>query len=73
MKTNCIRTFMAAVIFSSLVLPSIGFAHEPVGPMHAIPVETVDSRLAYPTDIHVQVIDQGVEVKGNSNARGIKT
>lgn len=64
MNINRIRTLMAGVVLSCLMMPMTGFSHEAVDPLHAIPVETVDSRLAYPTEIHVQVTDQGVEVKG---------
>lgn len=54
-----------------LVLP-VAHAHEPVDPAHAIAFETVDSRLAYPTEIHVQETEQGVEVKGKLKRKGHK-
>lgn len=73
MKTNRIRTLMAAVVFSCLVTPLTGFAHEAVDPLHSIPIETVDSRLAYPTEIHVAVTDQGVEVEGKIKRKGHKS
>ena len=53
-------------------MPLTGFAHEAVDPLHAIPVETVDSHLVNPTGIHVQVTDQGVEVKGTLKRKGHK-
>lgn len=64
MYTNRYRALITAVIFSGLVTPLTGFAHEPVDTLHATPIETVGSRLASPTEIHVQVTSQGVEVKG---------
>jgi len=70
MKTNRIRTLMTAAVFSCLVTPFTGFAHEPVDSMHAIPVETVDSSMARPSGVHVQVTDQGVEVKGKIKRKG---
>ena len=70
MKSN--RNLMMAVTFSCLVTPLTGFAHEPADPMHGIPIEMVDSRLAKPTEIHVQVTDQGVEVKGKLKRKGHK-
>jgi len=72
MNSNHIRNLMTAVVFSGLVLPFTGFAHESVDTLHAIPVETLDSRLASPTEIHVQVTDQGVEVKGKLKRKGHK-
>jgi len=72
MKTNRIRTLMTTVVFSCLIMPLTGFAHEAIDPLHAIPVETVDSRLANPTGIHVQVTGQGVEVKGTLKRKGHK-
>jgi len=64
MNSRYLHRLRGAALFCCLVLPLMGFAHEPVDTLHAIPVETVDSRLASPTEIHVQVTDQGVEVKG---------
>ena len=72
MKTNRIRNLMTAVIFSGFVTPLTGFAHEPVDPLHSIPIEMVDSRMAKPTGIHVQLMDQGVEVKGKLKRKGHK-
>ncbi len=72
MYTNRYRALITAVIFSALVTPLTGFAHEAVDTLHAIPVETVSSRLASPTEIHVQVTDQGVEVKGKLKRKGHK-
>ena len=64
MNSRYLHRLRGAALFCCLVLPLMGFAHEPVDTLHAIPVETVDSRLASPTEIHVQVTDQCVEVKG---------
>ena len=72
MSTNHIRNLMAGVVLSCLMTPLTGLAHEPVNPLHTIPIETVDSRLASPTNIHVQVTDQGVEVKGKLKRKGHK-
>ena len=64
MNTKHIRKFVFGAVFSLLVMPMTGFAHETIDPLHPIPVETVDSRLAYPTKVHVQVTDAGLEIKG---------
>jgi len=64
MNPNCIRNLTLAIVFSFIVAPMTVSAHEAVDPLHSIPVEIVGSRLAYPTQIHVQVVDEGVEVKG---------
>lgn len=39
-------------------------AHEAADPLHATPIETLDSRIATPANIHVQETDKGVEVRG---------
>jgi len=44
------RTLITAVIVSGLASPLTGLAHEPVDTLHAIPVETLDFRLASPTE-----------------------
>ena len=72
MNLNRIRTFMAGVVLSCLMMPMTVSAHESVDTLHAIPVETVASRLANPTEIHVQVTEQGVEVKGKLKRKGHK-
>jgi len=63
-NSRYLHRLRGAAVFCCLIAPLTGFAHEPV--------ETVDSRLASPTEIHVQVTGQGVEVKGNLNARAQK-
>ena len=72
MNINRIRTLMAGVVLSCLMMPMTVSAHETVDTLHSTPVETVDSRLAYPTEIHVQVTDQGVGVKGKLKRKGHK-
>ena len=73
MNINCIRNLMLAIVFSCIVTPMTVSAHEAVDPLHSTPVETVGSRLAYPTQIHVQVVDEGVEVKGKLKRKGHKS
>jgi|GEM_PF-5896848 len=64
MNANRIRTLITAIIFGYLIMPLSGYTHESVDTLHATPVETVDSSLASPTGIHVQVTDKSVEVTG---------
>lgn len=64
MNTNRIRILTMGIIFSCLIMPLTGFAHEPVDPLHAVPIETVHSNLADPTEIHVQITDKSVEITG---------
>ena len=45
-------------------MPTTGFAHESADPLHPISVETIGTSLAYPTQVHVQQTDQGLEIKG---------
>ena len=70
MNAKHIRKFVLGAVFSLLVTPMTGVAHESNDPLHPIPVETVDSRLAYPTNIHVQVTDDGLEIKGKLKRKG---
>ena len=70
MNTKHIRKFVFGAVFSLLVTPLTGLAHESNDPLHPIPVETVDSRLAYPTNVHVQVTDAGLEIKGKLKRKG---
>jgi len=67
-----IRITMTALALGAYLTLPVVHAHEPVDPAHAIPFETVDSRLAYPTEIHVQETEQGVEVKGKLKRKGHK-
>lgn len=64
MKIIHIFKIVAALFIITAVTPVVGFAHESVDPLHATPVETVDSHLATPTNIHVQITDNSVEVSG---------
>lgn len=64
MNISNIPTIMVGVLLSCLITPMTISAHESVDFSHPTSVETVDSRLAYPAEIHVQVTDQGVEIKG---------
>lgn len=65
------KNIFAKVILVGCLLSPWGVnAHEPVDPMHAVPVVPVDSRMARPTGIHVQVTDQGVEVNGKIKRKG---
>jgi len=73
MNVNCVRTLVVGIVFSCLVTPLTGFSHESTDLLHTTPIETVDSRLARPTGIHVQVTDQGVEVKGKVQRKGPKS
>ena len=66
------NTFPKVILIGCLLAPWGVNAHEPVDPMHAIPVETLDSRLAIPTNIHVQITDQSVEVNGKIKRKGHK-
>lgn len=64
MNVTRIYTLMTGVFFSCLIMPMTGFTHETFDPLHVTPIETVESRLASPAEIHVQVTDKGVEVSG---------
>lgn len=58
------RFAVITLLVFSLCAPLAGMTHEAADPLHATPVETVESWLATPTNIHVQETDNGVEVKG---------
>ena len=65
------KNIFAKVILVGCLLSPWGVnAHEPVDPSHAIPVETVGTRLAYPTQVHVQETDAGLEIKGKLKRKG---
>ena len=70
MNTKHIRKFVLGAVFSLFVTPITGVAHESADPLHPVPVETVDSRLAYPTKVHVQVTDAGLEINGKLKRKG---
>ena len=72
MNTHRIHSLVVGIVFSCIVMPMTVSAHESVDTLHSIPIETVGSRLAYPTETHVQVTDQGVEVKGKLKRKGHK-
>jgi hypothetical protein len=55
--------FAKVILVGCLLAPWGVNAHEPVDPSHAIPVETVETRLAYPTQVHVQETDEGLKSK----------
>jgi len=58
MNSRYLSRLRGLAVFCCLALLLMGFAREPVDTLYAIPVETVDSRLAYPAEIHVEVTDQ---------------
>jgi len=66
------NTFTKALLVVCLLAPWGVNAHDPVDSMHAIPVETVGTSLAYPTQVHVQETDEGLEVKGKLKRKGHK-
>lgn len=70
MNTKHIRKFVIGTVFSLFVMPVTGFSHETTDPLHPIPIETIDSRLAYPVKVHVQVTDAGLEIKGILKRKG---
>jgi hypothetical protein len=61
---------ITTLLVSSLCAPLASVAHEAVDPLHATPIETVESRLASPKEVHVQEGEKGVEVKGVLQRRG---
>lgn len=61
---------VTSLLVFSLCAPLASTAHEAVDPLHATPVEIVESRLATPKEIHVQETDQGVKVEGILQRRG---
>lgn len=61
-----------AVLVGCLLAPWGVNAHNSVDPMHATPVETVESSMARPFGIHVKITNQGVEVKGKIKRKGHK-
>lgn len=65
MSAHRITALVSGVAFVFLGTAALTIiAKEPLDISASIPVETVGSRLAYPTNIHVRVTVQGVEVKG---------
>ena len=64
MSAHRITALLSGVVFVCLGASSTIIAKEPLDCTPSIPVETVGSRLAYPTNIHARVTVQGVEVNG---------
>lgn len=58
------------LLVCSVSAPLASVAHEAVDPLHPTPIETVESRMASPKEIHVQEGEKGVEVKGVLQRRG---
>ncbi len=58
------RSFTLVATLVSLPFAAVTMAHEAIDPLHSTPVETVGSRLAEPSRIHVAELPQGLEVKG---------
>lgn len=62
-KTNILLLFKTFLMITVLT-PGAALTHEPPDTFHRIKIETDDSRLASFANMHVQEIDQGVEVSG---------
>lgn len=73
MNIKRIHKIVLSTVFSFLFMPMTGFTHEPVDPLHPIAVETIGSRLAYPTQVHVQETATGLEVIGKLKRKGHKS
>lgn len=61
------KSLFLSTVLGLFICTGISFvsqAHEAVDPLHVTPIETVDSRIAIPVNIHVQETDKGVEIKG---------
>ena len=69
MNTKHIRKFVFGAVFSLIVMPMTGLAHEPTDPLHPVAVETIGTRF-YPTQVHVQQTDEGIEIKGKLKRKG---
>ena len=65
------KLFVLATLFGLFLLgvSSYSLAHEAFDPLHATPVEIIKSRLAYPGNVHVEVTDKKVIIKGILNRR----
>ena len=64
------NAFAKVILVGCLLAPWGVSAHEPVDHTHATPIEVAGTRLAYPTKVHVQETDAGLEVKGKLKRKG---
>lgn len=73
MKINSKNNLRAlVVVLGILFTPLAAFAFDSDHHDHGIEVETVDSNEAYPTKIHAQITDNGVEIDGTLKRKGHK-
>jgi len=60
------------IILGLLTTPLTTFAYDSEHNNHGIKVETSDTRLAYPTNIHTFISEKGVEIQGALKRKGHK-